>query len=80
MIGSCVGMSLINLFELSVPLIQAPMAGVATPSLAAAVHTVRRRTAQVEQISGVLTARWQTGLLPSVAQTRSLELLRSQAL
>jgi nitronate monooxygenase len=37
MIGSCVGMSLINLFELSVPLIQAPMAGVATPLLAAAV-------------------------------------------
>ena len=30
-------MSLINRFELSVPLIQAPMAGVATPSLAAAV-------------------------------------------
>lgn len=30
-------MSLIDRFELSVPLIQAPMAGVATPSLAAAV-------------------------------------------
>jgi len=30
-------MSLINRLELSVPLIQAPMAGVATPSLAAAV-------------------------------------------
>ena len=37
MTGSCAIMSFIDQFQLSVPLILAPMAGVATPSLAAAV-------------------------------------------